>query len=116
VILCPPGELVGFDWVAAVLSDPTTQFGDPARGTSDVATQIRRRVHDQFFYRGQVAIDQGASVIRPEKVFGADVGRSLGQYHRQDMRVYRRLYQQGTREDRIDSETKQVVFVFLQGL
>ena len=97
VILRPAGELVRFDCVSAVLSDPATEFGDPARRTTDVATQIRRRVHDQFLYRDQVAINQGPGVIRPEKVFGADVGRSLRQDHGQHMRIYRRLHQQGTR-------------------
>jgi len=51
VILCPAGQQVGFSRVAAVLGDPTTQFGDPACRAANIATQVRRRVGEQFLDR-----------------------------------------------------------------
>jgi len=97
VILCPSGQLVRFNRVPAVLGDPAAQFGNSACRTANVATQIRRRVGEQFLDRDQVAINQSARVIRTEKVFGADVGLPLRQYHRQHIRVHRRLHEQRTR-------------------
>jgi hypothetical protein len=97
VILCPSGQLVRFDRVPTVLGDPAAQFGNSACRTANVATQKRWCVRHQFLDSDQVTINQSASVIRTEKVFSPNVGRSLRQNHRQHVSAHRRLHEQRTR-------------------
>ena len=97
VILCPTGQLVCFNRVPAVLRNPAAQFGNSACRPANVTPQIRRRVRQQFLDCDQVAVNQSTSVIGTEKVFGADMGCSLRQDHRQHVRVHRRLHEQRAR-------------------